>query len=83
MAAGCILNAAGLEKFVHDAPLRDVEGKEVGLDQTASGGQGVFFNLEGVDGVIFAQRATIDPAIGKDEEVLRHIAGAFKGFVPG
>ena len=34
-----------------------------------------------VDGVVFAERTLVDPAVGKDKKILRDHAGAFKRFL--
>ena len=64
-AVRSIGDVAGLDKFVHDAPLGNGEFKKGGLVQGGGGDQLVIPYFKAVDGIVFAQGTAVNPAVGK------------------
>ena len=70
-----------LDQLVHDTSLWNVEFEEVRFVDGGHFDQPVVFEGEAVQGVIFAQGAAIDAAVGKDEIVIGHAPGTFERLV--
>ena len=77
-AVGKVADVIRLQQTVHDAPFRDIEGKEMLLMQAALVNELIILDLVAVDGMVFAKRAAIDPTVGKDKKVLGNNARTLK-----
>jgi hypothetical protein len=72
--------ATRLNQGVHDAALGYVQAEKIGFVQTRSIDQPIVLKLQTVNGKILAERTTIDPAVGENEVVVGHEAGALEFF---
>ena len=72
-----------LDQLVHDTPFGNVELKQVGLVDSGCGLELIFLEHQAVQGLVFAQGATVDPAVGEDKIVVGHQAGTFEWFLRG
>ena len=67
-----------LDHFVHHAAFGDGEFEKIRFVEAWFVHKQAAIYLMGVDGKILAQRAAVNPSVGKDEIIVRHLPRAFK-----
>ena len=76
-----ILKGVRLQELIHHAAFRYIQGKKTIFIQALSLNQLIIFKTEAMDRIILAERALINPAVGKNEVILCHPTGTGKGFL--
>ena len=71
-------DGVGLQQLVHHAALSYIELEEPLFGNAVYLDQGIISDFVAMDRMILAERALVDPAVGKDEKILGYVACASK-----
>lgn len=80
-AVGMIADRVRLQQAVHHTALGNGQLKQTVFVEPFSMHEVIVFNAVTVNGMILAERALIDTAVGEDKKIFSHRPGALEEFV--